>query len=422
MNRSEQTHSTAESRAEVRARMDAIPSELSEDLAARIADDRARGWVNPYRTENADAIRREPRHKDDASIWRPAFVRDVEKIMHTPAYNRYAGKTQVFSFRSNDDLSRRGIHVQLVSRIARDIGYALGLNCDLIEAIGLGHDLGHTPFGHAGERALNEVYHARTGRWFFHNVHSVRVLDVLYGRNLTLQTLDGVLAHNGEYEQRVFELSDLTGFDEFDRTVEACYRDGDLAIGHLRPMTLEGCVVRISDIIAYVGRDRQDAIAAGLLRAEDFDDGLGGAYNSWILSHASVDIIEHSYGKNRIEMSEGLFAEISRAKAENYAKIYRANGIEGERADVLARAFSLMYEHCLGDLRARDESSYIFKHHIARIQSALAHYGKRYDWERDLDQTVVDYIASMSDGYFAELATKLFPEIRFPQRTYINEQ
>ena len=406
----------------VRERIASIPDTLSDELTARMIEDRARGWVNPYRTDNRQAIRREARRSDEASIWRPSFVRDVEKIIHTPAYNRYAGKTQVFSFRSNDDLSRRGIHVQLVSRIARDIGYALGLNCDLIEAIGLGHDLGHTPFGHAGERALNDVYHARTGRWFFHNVHSVRVLDALYGRNLTLQTLDGCLTHNGEYEQRVFELSGLSSFDELDETVEACCSDGDLAIGHLRPMTLEGCVVRISDIIAYVGRDRQDAIAAGLLDEDVFADGLGGRYNSWILSHASVDIIEHSYGKDRIEMSEELFAEISRAKAENYAKIYRSSGIEGERAEVLARAFSLMYEHCLGDLRAHDESSYIFRHHIARIDATLRHYGKRYEWERDLDQTVVDYIASMSDGYFAELATKLFPEIKFPQRTYINER
>ena len=186
-------------------------------------------------------------------------------------------------------------------------------------------------------------------------------------------------------------------------------------------MTLEGCVVRISDIIAYVGRDRQDAIAAGLLDQDGFEDGLGGAYNSWILSHASADIIEHSYGRDRIEMSEELFCEIRRAKAENYRKIYRSSGIEGERAEVLGRAFSLMYEHCLGDLRARDESSYIFRHHIARIDAALSHYGKRYAWEDDLDQTVVDYIASMTDGYFSELAQKLFPEIRFPQRTYINE-
>ena len=408
-------------REQVRARMDAIPDVLSNELIERMSDDRARGWKNPYRTSEEDALRREERPADRSSIWRPAFVRDVEKILHMPAYNRYAGKTQVFSFRSNDDLSRRGLHVQLVARIARDIGYALGLNCDLIEAIGLGHDLGHTPFGHAGERCLNDVFHERTGRWFFHNVHSVRVLDKLYGRNISLQTLDGALCHNGEYEQRVFELSGLSSFGEFDRVVNECVSGGGAVIGHLRPMTLEGCVVRISDIIAYVGRDRQDAIEAGLLTGDAFEDGLGGAYNSWILTHASADIIEHSYGKDRIEMSEELFAEIRRAKAENYAKIYRSSGIEGERAEVLARAFELMYERCLDDLHKRDESSFIFRHHIMRIDEQLAHYGRTYDWQSDPEQTVVDYIASMTDGYFAELASKFFPQIHFPKRTYINE-
>ena len=408
-------------RDQVRARMDAIPDVLSDELIERMSDDRARGWKNPYRTPDEDAARREERPADRSSIWRPAFVRDVEKILHMPAYNRYAGKTQVFSFRSNDDLSRRGLHVQLVARIARDIGYALGLNCDLIEAIGLGHDLGHTPFGHAGERCLNDVFHGRTGRWFFHNVHSVRVLDKLYGRNISLQTLDGALCHNGEYEQRVFELSGLSSFGEFDRVVDECVSGGGAVIGHLRPMTLEGCVVRISDIIAYVGRDRQDAIEAGLLTGDAFEDGLGGAYNSWILTHASADIIEHSYGKDRIEMSEELFAEIRRAKAENYAKIYRSSGIEGERAEVLARAFELMYERCLDDLHKRDESSFIFRHHITRIEEQLAHYGRTYDWQSDPEQTVVDYIASMTDGYFAELASKFFPQIHFPKRTYINE-
>ena len=129
-----------------------LPDALSPGLTRRMERDRGQGWTNPWRTPDAAALRRLERPGDAPSIWRPPYVRDIEKIIHTPAYNRYAGKTQVFSFRSNDDLSRRGIHVQLVSRIARDIGGALGLNCDLIEAIALGHDLGHTPFGHAGER------------------------------------------------------------------------------------------------------------------------------------------------------------------------------------------------------------------------------------------------------------------------------
>ena len=402
--------------------LDRFPATLSSDILARMEHDRQSGWVNPYRAREADALRRDSRASDDATPWRPAFVRDVEKIIHLPAYNRLAGKTQVFSFRSNDDLSRRGLHVQLVSRIARDIGLALGLNCDLIEAIGLGHDLGHTPFGHAGERFLNDIYHRRCGRYFFHNVHSARVLDTVYGRNVTLQTLDGVLCHNGEYEQRVFQLSGLDSFASFDRVMQNCYERGDEAISRLRPMTLEGCLVRICDIIAYVGRDRQDAIAAGLLDEGVFDDGLGGRYNSWILTHASIDIIEHSYGKDRIEMSEGLFCELRRAKRENYAKIYSAGGIEGKDEETLREAFERVYDRCLSDLKAGDESSFIFKHHIKRVTEALSYYGHTYDWQRDLDQTVVDYIASMTDDYFIELACKLFDDLHFPQRTYINER
>ena len=404
---------------ELRERLLSMLDEPSAELLERMKEDRARGWVNPYRASDDAVIRRDDRPGDEGNILRPAYVRDVEKILHLPAYNRYNGKTQVFSFRSNDDLSRRGLHVQLVARIARDIGSALGLNCDLIEAIGLGHDLGHTPFGHAGEKHLNDILFERTGRSFFHNVHSVRVLDKLYGRNLSLQTLDGVLCHNGEYEQRIFELSGLDSFESFDEVVENCYRNDFDYVKTLRPMTLEGCVVRISDIIAYVGRDRQDAIEAGLLSEDAFDDGLGGGYNTWILTHASIDIVEHSYGKNRIEMSEELFDEIARAKRENYTKIYSSGGVEEEHGDMMAQAFRRMYEHFYHDLEHGDESSFIFRHHIARIEKALSYYDRTYDWQSDLDQTVVDYIASMTDGYFTELATTLFDDLEFLQRTYI---
>ncbi len=248
------------------------------------------------------------------------------------------------------------------------------------------------------------------------------MLDVLYGRNVSLQTLDGVLCHNGEYEQRVFELSDMSSFDQFDRTVEECIATGYSAIEHLRPMTLEGCVVRISDILAYDGRDRQDAIAAGLLSPDAFDDDLGGGYNSWILTHASIDIVEHSYGKPRIEMSEDLFEEIRRAKRENYEKIYSKGGIEGDSEAELREAFEKLYDRCLQDINEGNESSYIFKHHISRIERQLSYYERTYAWQDDIDQTVVDYIASMTDGYFCELTSKLFPGLKFPHRTYINER
>ena len=369
----------------------------------------------------SDASRGRVRPEEQDPI-RPVFQRDRDRIIHCKAFRRLKQKTQVFLSPEGDLYRTRLTHTLEVAQIARTIARALRLNEDLTEAISLAHDLGHTPFGHAGERFLNDIYHERTGRYFFHNVQSVRVLDALYGRNVSLQTLDGVLCHNGEYEQRVFELSDMASFDQFDRTVEDCIATGYGAIEHLRPMTLEGCVVRISDILAYVGRDRQDAIAAGLLSPDAFDDGRGGAYNSWILTHASIDIVEHSYGKPRIEMSEDLFEEIRRAKRENYEKIYSKGGIEGDSEAELREAFEKLYDRCLQDLNKGDEFSYIFKHHVSRIEQQLSYYDRTYAWQDDKDQAVVDYIASMTDGYFCELTSKLFPGLKFPHRTYINER
>ncbi len=382
---------------------------ISPEVAAAVLDQRANGHLSPYACAGEQAIRRSTRH-DVGTVQRPAFVRDSEKIIHLPAYNRLAGKTQVFSLRANDDISRRGLHVQLVSRVARDIGLSLGLNLDLIEAIALGHDIGHTPFGHAGERFLNDAYQRRTGRWFFHNVQSVRVLDVLYGRNLSLQTLDGVICHNGECERQVFETSGLSSFEEFDQVVEGCWATGEHAIGHLRPMTLEGCVVRVSDIIAYVGKDRQDAIAAGIVGEDAFDDGLGGAYNSWALGAFISDVVEHSFGRDRIEMSEEAFSEMRRAKRENYEKIYNASELNGELAAEVAELFERVYEKMRADLAAGDETSPIFRHHIVDVDRALGYYGQSYAWEDDLDLTVVDYISSMTDDYFVALCQSLFPE------------
>ena len=400
-----------------------LTGELSAGAARAVAERLASGGLSPFACKDASAIRRCPAERDRDTRIRPAYVRDAEKIVHLPAYNRMSGKTQVFSFRANDDLSRRGLHVQLVARVARDIGRALGLNLDLIEAIALGHDIGHTPFGHAGERFLNDVFHERTGRWFFHNVQSVRVIDVLGGRNVSLQTLDGCLTHNGEFEQQVFETSGLAEFDTFDRVVASCWETGENAIGHLRPMTLEGCVVRISDIIAYVGKDRQDAIRAGLLDEGAFDDGLGGAYNSWALSAFVADVVENSVGTDRIAMSEAGFAELKRAKRENYEKIYGAGEVSSGLGRETAQLFSALYDHELEALRAGDESSAIFCQHIRGCERRLAHYGREYAWEDDPDQTVVDFISAMTDDYFMATCEAVFPESAglFPLRGYFGE-
>lgn len=398
-----------------------LTGRLSERAERLVAETLASGRLSPYACHDASAIRRDPCERDQDSALRPAFVRDAEKLVHLPAYNRLAGKTQVFSFRANDDLSRRGLHVQLVARVARDIGRALGLNLDLIEAIALGHDLGHTPFGHAGERFLSDVYHERTGRWFFHNVQSVRVMDELAGRNVSLQTLDGALCHNGEFELQRFETSGLAEFDTFERVVSSCWERGAEAISHLRPMTLEGCVVRVSDIIAYVGKDRQDAICAGLADESTFDDGLGGAYNAWALSAFVADVVESSVGCDHIAMSAEGFAEMRRAKRENYEKIYGAGEVNGDFSAEVAELFAALYAHELEALEAGDESAAVFAHHVRPTERRLAFYGRAYDWESDLDRTVVDFISSMTDDYFVATCAELFPGASelFPHRGYL---
>lgn len=393
---------------------------LSQEASAQVADLIAGRATNPYAAENEGALRRDEYDRDRDTVLRPAYVRDVEKILHMPAYNRLNGKTQVFSFRENDDLTRRGLHVQLVARVARDIGYALGLNLDLIEAIGLGHDIGHTPFGHAGERFLNDVFHERTGRWFFHNVQSVRVLDVLYGRNVSVQTLDGVICHNGEFERQVLRTSGLSDVASYDRMVQDCWDNGNRAISRLAPMTLEGCVVRVSDIIAYVGKDRQDAIRAGIATEDTFEDGLGGAYNAWALKAFVADVVEHSVGKSRIAMSEEAFLEMRRAKRENYQKIYNASEVNGEFDKGMGELFASLYHTVLDDLKEGREESPVFRHHIRYVEQWLGHYGHSYDWQSDLDLTVVDYLSSMTDDYFMAIAEYLFPGSKrlFPRREH----
>ena len=353
---------------------------------------------------------------------RTEYQRDRDKILHSKSFRRLSHKTQVFLAAEGDHFRTRLTHTLEVAQIARTIARALGLNEDLTEAISLGHDLGHTPFGHAGERYLNQAFNRRCGRWFFHNVQSVRVLDVLGGRNVSLQVLDGTLCHNGEFEQQVFETSGLAEFDTFDRVVDSCWRSGEQAIAHLRPMTLEGCVVRVSDIIAYVGKDRQDAIRAGLLPEDAFDDGLGGAYNAWALKAFVADVVESSAGKDHIEMSPAGFAELRRAKRENYQKIYGSTEVDGDFGREVAELFDALYDHELAALRAGDEKSAIIAQHVRPTERRLSYYGRTYDWEDDPDQTVVDFISSMTDDYFMATCEALFPSAArvFPRRGYFS--
>ena len=380
---------------------------LSPEMSERIRSDIENGTRPSFAANGAKALRRNL-DVDKESVWRTAYIRDVDKIMHSPFYNRYTDKTQVFSFFKNDDITRRALHVQLVSRIARTIGYALNLNLDLIEAIALGHDIGHTPFGHAGERYLSDAYHAETGRYFNHNVHSVRVLDGMFSHNITLDTLDGIITHNGEFEMNEYYPSVMPSFEAFDAMVESCYVDESNII-KIVPSTLEGCVVRVCDIIAYLGKDRQDATRAKIVDSDTAlgDEGIG-TVNPEIINNLMVNIIENSYGKPYIMMDHEHYIGMKNAKKTNYELIYKRENLTKILQESVQPMMQKMYYKLLGDLRSGNKSSPIFSHHIDFL-NANRYTTPDYMEKTESNQIVVDYIASMTDDYCAELYKYLFP-------------
>ncbi len=381
--------------------------ELSPALTERMTRDFETGRRPCTGTADAQAVRRLNPDSDRPTIWRPSFVKDVDKIMHCPYYNRYSDKTQVFSLMKNDDITRRSLHVQLVSRIARTIGRALNLNPDLIEAIALGHDIGHTPFSHAGEVYLDQLFLQYAGRRFTHNIHSVRVLDQIFPLNLTLQTLTGIGGHNGEIEMSEYHPYPIADFDEFDRRIEQCYIEKDAA-NRLQPSTPEGCVVRISDIIAYLGKDRQDAHRINMISESEFTSRQIGSVNSEIIHNLIVNIIENSYDKPYIKLDESHFAALKAAKIDNYAKIYH-NAAEMTKLDQTVKPMmGEIYGQMLDDLRAGNRRSPVFTHHIDYINAMRRHNPVPYGGDEP-NQIVVDYIASMTDDYFIDLHRYLFP-------------
>lgn len=379
---------------------------LSKATENLIINDRLSGTSPKFYCSDDKVIRRRDNAHDTATVWRTAFIRDIDKIINCPFYNRYADKTQVFSLYKNDDITRRSLHVQLVSRTARTIGKALNLNLDLIEAISLGHDIGHTPFGHTGERFLDELYREHTNRRFNHNIHSVRVLDQIFPLNLSLQALDGIACHNGELELSEYHPTTLSGFKEFDQKIENCYIDASNVLKMI-PSTLEGAVMRISDIIAYLGKDRHDAEKSHLLSELPFsDDGIG-IINAEIVNNLIVNIIENSYNKPYIKMDEDCFTALNKAKKDNYQIIY-LDQTHVESDNIIKQMMKDMYGKLLSDLTNGNVNSPIYKHHIEYINKPYYKRDVPY-METEKNQIVVDYIASMTDDYFIELHKYLFP-------------
>ncbi len=380
---------------------------LSPEISEKIRSDRRERATSGAAFDDARAQRRVPLAGERA--WMSPFSEDIDSILSCPFYNRYADKTQVFSLFRNDDITRRGLHVQLMSRIARTIGSALGLNCELIEAISLGNDLGHTPFARAGERYLDGLFYGHTGRHFRHYIQSVRVLDTVFPYDLTLQTLNGIAAHSGEFDTGFFHPQPLSGFSELYAAMDAAEL-AQAGTDTIAPATLEACVVRIADILAYIGKDREDAVYAAILEHDSFEYEALGQRNDEIVNNMIVNIIENSYGKPYLAMDEEHTAALLASKEENHKLIYEDSASRAHLEETVKPMMSEIYERLLSDLRRRDSFSPIYTHHIDYVRGMLP--GNPYP-EQDDNRTVTDFISCMTDDFFIDLHRHFFPESRY---------
>lgn len=346
--------------------------------------------------KNKDAIFLKDNIEKENEI-RPVFFRDADRIIHSFTYTRYIDKTQVFPFTRNDHITHRVLHVQLVSKIARMIGKALNLNEDLIEAIALGHDVGHTPFGHKGEQFLDEICKKEQIGCFKHNAQSVRFLKDIEEINLSLQTLDGILAHNGEMIQDKYKPLSKTK-EEFLLELKSSFEDESFD-KKIVPMTLEGCVVRISDIIAYIGRDIEDAIIVGTIKREDIPEDIVrvlGNNNSIIVDTITKDIIKNSIGKDYISFSKEVFEAMAKLKKWNYENIYTSEDA-CKNESIIREYFNKLFEVYLRYLEEENDDSNLSKKNIKEF---VEQRSKEYLETTNKKRIVIDYLAGQTDHYF----------------------
>ena len=294
---------------------------------------------------------------------RQEFAVDADRILHSRAYTRYIDKTQVFYLIEHEHISHRVLHVQLLSKIARTIGRYLRLNEDLLEAIALGHDIGHPPFGHDGERILSRLCEAHGIGPFLHSVQGVWFLERVEkngrGLNLSLQVLDGILCHDGEtHLERLAPQQDKT-FQRLEEEIRLKLADPDYP---LRPMTLEGCVVRLADTISYIGRDLEDAITLDLISREELPPLVVtrlGRTNGAIVYSLVTDLISHSYNKNYVGYSPEVGEALKTLREFNYNRIYNNPLIKGE-TEKIERLFADLFARFYRDVMTERRDSPIW--------------------------------------------------------------
>ena len=349
--------------------------------------------LSKYSCKSSESIRL----KEEKEDIRTPFFHDIDRIIHSLSYTRYLDKTQVFTKNQNDHISRRITHVQFVSKVARTIGRALNLNEDLIEAIALGHDIGHTPLGHEGEYLLNEISLRELNEYFAHNIQSVRHLAFVEkegnGLNLSIQVLDGIMCHNGEILDSVYTPTKKTK-EEFLKEYEDSYKDIKKSNKN-HPMTLEGCVVRISDVIGYIGRDIEDAIMLNKIKREEIPENITkvlGSTNKDIINTIVLDIIENSIDKPYIKMSDEVFHALFDLKKFNYEHIYKFS-LTDEQKEEYRKGMNKIFNKYLNDIEINNKNSIIYT-------IFLNYQSKEYLKNTNNKRKVIDFIAGMTDDMF----------------------
>ncbi|MHA1782863.1 MAG: deoxyguanosinetriphosphate triphosphohydrolase family protein [Promethearchaeota archaeon] len=360
--------------------------------------------------------------EDDLLDIRPPFFRDVDRIVHSKAYARYIDKTQVFFEVNNANITHRSLHVVIVSRVAREIGRILKLNLDLIEAGALAHDIGHSCYGHVGEEILDELSKKYNMGSFNHNAQGIRWVSRLEkrypdkpanGLNLTLQVLDSILCHDGETNERELKPVKKNGktWEDHFKEYEDCFNKNMLK---KIPMTYEGIAVRFADTIAYIGRDIEDAILLKYIKRDEIPQNcrkILGSTNREIMNTLIMDLLEYSLDNDIIGYSEEVFKALKELKRFNYEKIYNRRDFLSKNEnssedykEILRKKFELIWERSLEELEKKNLNAPIFKDHIEYIDDKdLSTYYNPLKEQDKLTLIVRDYIAGMSDKYFAEI-------------------
>jgi dGTPase len=369
-------------------------SERLRELRVRL-DDQEGERLSPFACFSREAVRQHEEEKVLAGH-RQSFSLDGDRILHSKAYSRYIDKTQVFYLIKNDHITHRVLHVQLVSKIARTVGRLIRLNEDLIEAIALGHDIGHAPFGHDGERFLSELSVKYGLGQFLHNLQSVRFLQKIErkgrGWNLTLQVLDGVLCHNGELYSQALHPTKNKDFVGLAAEINTKKEDPSV---DLLPMTLEGCVVRMADAMSYVGRDIEDAIRLKLITRgdvpEDCREVLGDT-NGTIVYTLVEDLVLNSLEKPYVSFSKEVGEALKKLKTFNHNHIYVSDRIKTQTHKIKLM-FELLFAKYYEDLESGNEDSDIYKEFLDGMSW-------EYKSETPPAEIVRDFIAGMTDDYF----------------------